>query len=198
MSERTKTNRVLLALLGLVLLGGGLLVLAGGTDVYRRWNLTPPAGWPLTTAHHVLVPSADQTRWTELSWWWPAVIAVLALLMLLALTWLLSQRRRRPRQLSVGAPPEEAVAVSNHALSDALTAGIDTLPGVRGSHTHLYGPRTHPQAPISITLSPGTSPEQILEGLHEAVERARASAGWNELPTRVRLSVARHSPNRVE
>ncbi|MGW2024460.1 hypothetical protein [Streptomyces decoyicus] len=61
MREPTKTNRALLALLGLVLLGGGLLVPAGGADIYRRLNLSPPTGWPLTTAHTILVPSADQT-----------------------------------------------------------------------------------------------------------------------------------------
>ncbi|GAA2593278.1 hypothetical protein [Streptomyces tubercidicus] len=33
-----------IALLGLVLLGGGLLVLAGGADICRRWNLVPPSG----------------------------------------------------------------------------------------------------------------------------------------------------------
>ncbi|MGW1827808.1 hypothetical protein ACWCO0_05395 [Streptomyces tubercidicus] len=40
-----------IALLGLVLLGGGLLVLAGGADICRRWNLvpTPKRSRPLTT-----------------------------------------------------------------------------------------------------------------------------------------------------
>ncbi|MEU5021009.1 hypothetical protein AB0G60_26910 [Streptomyces angustmyceticus] len=45
MREHAKTNRTLLALLGLVLLGGGLLVLADGADIYRRRHLEPrPAG----------------------------------------------------------------------------------------------------------------------------------------------------------
>ncbi|MFJ5798587.1 alkaline shock response membrane anchor protein AmaP [Streptomyces decoyicus] len=198
MREHTKTNRTLLALLGLVLLGGGLLVLAGGADIYRRFNLMPPASWPLTASHNVLVPPADQTRWTGTSWWWPATIAALALLMLLALAWLLSQRRRHPRQLTVADSSEESVTVSNHALSDALTTDINMLPGVRGSHALFYGKHTHPQARIGLTLSTGTSPEQILEGLHDAVGRARRSAGWDSLPTRVDLRVARHSPHRVE
>ncbi|MGW3012827.1 alkaline shock response membrane anchor protein AmaP [Streptomyces sp. NPDC001219] len=198
MREHAKTNRTLLALLGLVLLGGGLLVLAGGAEIYRRRLLVPPAGWPLTTARDVLVPSADQTRWTGLSWWWPATIAALALLLLLALAWLLSQRRRHPRQLTVADSSEETVTVSNHALSDALTTDLTMLQGVRGGHALFYGDHTHPQARIGLTLGPGTSPEQILEGLHDAVERARRSAGWDNLPTRVSLSVARHSPHRVE
>ncbi|MFF3542039.1 hypothetical protein ACFYXD_09270 [Streptomyces platensis] len=95
-------------------------------------------------------------------------------------------------------PPPLAVTVSNHALSDALTTDLNMLPGVRGSHALFYGKHTRPQARIGLTLGPGTSPEKILEGLHDAVERTRRSAGWDNLPTRVDLSVARHSPHRVE
>ncbi|MGW3009168.1 alkaline shock response membrane anchor protein AmaP [Streptomyces sp. NPDC001219] len=198
MRRHAKTNRTLLALLGLVLLGGGLLVLAGGADIYRRRHLVPPVGWPLTTARDVLVPSAVQTRWTDMSWWWPAVIAALALLMLLALVWLLSQHRRHPRRLTVADSSEETVTVSNHALSDALATDLAMLPGVRDSRALFYGKHTHPQARIGLALGPGTGPEQILKGLHDAVERARRSAGWDNLPTRVDLSVAHHRAHRVE
>ncbi|MGW2918877.1 alkaline shock response membrane anchor protein AmaP [Streptomyces angustmyceticus] len=192
------TNRTLLALLGLVLLGGGLLVLAGGADIYPRRHLVPPAGWPLTTARDALVPPADQTRWTDMSWWWPTVIAALALLLLLALAWLLSQHRHHPRRLTVADSSEEAVKVSNHALSDALATDLTMLSGVRSSHALFYGKHTQPQARIGLTLGPGTGPEQILKGLHEAVERARRSAGWDTLPARVVLGITGHRPHRVE
>jgi hypothetical protein len=199
MRDHTKTNRVLLALLGLVLLGGGLLVLAGGADIYQRWNLTPPTGWPLTTPQDVLIPRADQTRWTDQGWWWPTVIAGPALLMLLALWWLLSQhRRRRPRRLSVADAPRETVAVVDHALSDALTADLDMLPGVRRTQARLLGPPTHPQARIALTLNPGGTPQQALKDLSGAVDRARRSAGWDELPTHVQLGFARHGSHRAE
>ncbi|MFE2225083.1 alkaline shock response membrane anchor protein AmaP [Streptomyces kronopolitis] len=201
MRDHTKTNRTVLALLGLVLLGGGLLVLAGGADIYRRWNLTPPAGWPLTASRNVLVPS-DQTRWTDMGWWWPAAIAALALLLLLALAWLCAQCRRPPRRLTVADSSadssEEAVTVSNHALSDAVTGDLTVLPGVRSGQVRFYGPPTHPRTRIRLELGTGTGPEQIVAGLHGAVERARRSAGWDSLPTHVALSVARHRPHRVE
>jgi len=199
MREHTKTNRVLLALVGLVLLGGGLLVLAGGADIYRRWNLTPPTDWPLTTPKDVLIPSADQARWADQGWWWPAAIAALALLMLLALLWLLSQTSwRRPRTLPVAGTPEQAVAVSDRVLADALAADLDLLPGTRRTQARIHGPTTRPQARIDLTLNPGSTPEQLLKDVRGAVERARRSAGWDELPTHVHLNVARHGPHRAE
>lgn len=197
--EHAKTNRVLLALLGLVLLGGGLLALAGGADIYRRWNLTPPADWPLTTPQDVLVPRADQTRWTGQGWWWPTVIAGLALLMLLALLWLLSQvRRRRPRHVSAADTPQQAVALSDHVLGDALATDLDMLPGIRRTQARVFGPSTRPQTWINLTLNPGSTPRHVLPDVRDAVERARRSTGWDELPASVRLSVARHSPHRAE
>ncbi|MER8155880.1 alkaline shock response membrane anchor protein AmaP [Streptomyces sp. NPDC094472] len=199
MREHTTTNRVLLALLGLVLLGGGLLVLAGGADSYRRLHLTPPADWPLTAPHNVLIPRADQIQWTDRGWWWPAAIAALTLLMLLALWWLLSQpRRRHSRRLSVGHTPRDTVTVNDHALRDALTTDLDMLPGVRRARARFLGPPTRPRASIGLTLSPGSTPEHVLEDLSDAADRARQSAGWDRLPTDVRLGVARHAPHRAE
>ncbi|MCQ8829901.1 alkaline shock response membrane anchor protein AmaP [Streptomyces malaysiensis] len=199
MREHTTTNRVLLALLGLVLLGGGLLVLAGGADIYRRLRLTPPGGWPLTTPHNVLIPRADQIRWTVQDWWWLSAIAALTLLMLLALWWLLSQpRRRHSRRLSVGHAPRGTVTVNDHALRDALTTDLDTLPGVRRARARFLGPPTHPRARIGLVLNPGSTPRHVLEDLRDATDRARQSAGWDRLPTDVRLGVARHGPHRAE
>lgn len=199
MQEHSTTNRILLALLGLVLLGGGLLVLAGGADIYRRWNLSPPADWPLTTPQDVLIPNADQTSWAGQSWWWPTVIAALALLTLLALLWLLVQSPwRRPRAVPVPNTPQRAVAVSDHVLADALTADLDLLPGTRRTRAHIHGPTTRPQAHIDLTLNPSSTPEHLLEDIHEALERARRSAGWDELPAHVHLDVASHSTHRAE
>ncbi|MEV5642307.1 hypothetical protein AB0L67_19365 [Streptomyces flaveolus] len=87
MTPRSALNRSLLACAGLVLLGGGLLILFAGFDLYRGHDLVPPAGWPLTVPADVLLGSADRAHWSSQGWWWPAVIAALALTALLAL-WL--------------------------------------------------------------------------------------------------------------
>lgn len=104
MKRKSAVNRILLALTGIVLLGGGLLMLAGSFDLYRSWRMTPPRGWPLTDPRAVLLTRPDQTRWTDEGWWWPTVIAVLAIVVLLALWWLLAQlRRTHPGRIPVGA-----------------------------------------------------------------------------------------------
>ncbi|WP_405719774.1 alkaline shock response membrane anchor protein AmaP [Streptomyces sp. NBC_01537] len=201
MKPRTAVNRILLALAGVVLLGGGLLVLAGGLDIYRRWNLTPPADWPLSAPHDVLLSRADRTRWTDESWWWPTVIAALALVVLLSLWWLLAQRhQRRPGRLPVGGtPPQDGVELRDQALNAALAADAGQLPGVHRAKARLTGRPTGPQARLTLLLTPDSAPTAVLDALRRGpLEHARESAGWEDLPAEVRLRVAGHGPHRVE
>ncbi|MDX3075473.1 alkaline shock response membrane anchor protein AmaP [Streptomyces sp. NPDC088354] len=202
MDTQAKVNRTLLAAVGFVLLGGGLLVLAAGLNVYRRWALAPPDGWPLTSPHQVLLSRADRIAWSGQGWWWwPAVIAALVVAVLLALWWLLAQlRRHRPGPVAVGGDsPAEGVQVRDRALSDALAADAGRLPGVRKATARMAGRAPHPEGRIDLTLDPDSTPAQVLADLHDGpVERARRSAGWEHLPTRTRLHVAGRRPHRVE
>lgn len=136
MNSHSVLNRTLLTIAGLVLLGGGLLVLTGGLDLYRRWGLAPPAGWPLTSPHDTLLPAHDRTRWTGEDWWWPTVIAALAILIALALWWLLAQlRHRHPGRLPVATRP--------WTVWDSTTAPSATP-----------WPQTPPGSPASTRLAP--------------------------------------------
>ncbi|MEU0332597.1 alkaline shock response membrane anchor protein AmaP [Streptomyces sp. NPDC006193] len=201
MTPRTVLNRSLLALAGLVLLGGGLLILSAGFDVYRGRKLAPPAGWPLTRPDDVLLSSADRTRWSHQGWWWPAVIAALALVALLALWWLLRQlRRRAPGVLSVGGtPPQEGVELRDRALGDAIAAESGALPEVAHSAVRITGRTARPGTRVRLTLTPRGAPGAVLGALSEGPLRtARRSTGLSELPAEVRLKVARHTPHRAE
>ncbi|MEU5598426.1 alkaline shock response membrane anchor protein AmaP [Streptomyces sp. NPDC020298] len=201
MTPRPVLNRSLLALAGLVLLGGGLLVLLAGFDVYRRHELIPPVGWPLTTPDDVLLSTADRARWSSQGWWWPAVIAVLTLVALLALWWLLAQlRRRRPGSLPVGGtPPQEGVQLRDHALSDAIATETDVLPGIEQTAVQTSGRPAHPRTRIRLTLTPQTAPGATLDALCAGPLRtARRSTGSPSIPTEVRLQVAHHKAHRAQ
>ncbi|MFJ4621578.1 alkaline shock response membrane anchor protein AmaP [Streptomyces sp. NPDC088812] len=160
MTPRPALNRSVLALAGLVLLGGGLLILFAGLDLYRRHDLVPPAGWPLTAPDDVLLGSADRARWSSQGWWWPAVIAALVLAALLALWWLLAQlSRRRLGFLPVGGtPPQEGVELRDRALSDAIANEASALPGVDDATVRITGRPAHPRTPSRSPSPPRARP----------------------------------------
>jgi hypothetical protein len=201
MTPRSALNRSLLGLAGLVLLGGGLLVLFAGLDLYRRRDLVPPDGWPLTTPADVLLGSADRARWSSQGWWWwPAVIAALAVVVLLALWWLLTQlNRRRPGALPVGGtPPREGVELRDRALSDAIAAEAGALPEVRHAAVRITGRPAHPRTRVGLTLTPHGAPGATLGALCEGPLRTAHRSTGLDMPTEVRLKVARHPPHRTE
>ncbi|MFJ9199073.1 alkaline shock response membrane anchor protein AmaP [Streptomyces flaveolus] len=201
MTPRSALNRSLLACAGLVLLGGGLLILFAGFDLYRGHDLVPPAGWPLTVPADVLLGSADRAHWSSQGWWWPAVIAALALTALLALWWLLAQlSRRRPGTLPVGGtPPQEGVELRDRALSDAIAAEAGALPTVEHAAVRLTGRPAHHRTRVRLTLTPEGTPGATLGALCAGPLRtARRSTGRPDMPTEVRLHVARRKPHRAE
>ncbi|BBC93103.1 alkaline shock response membrane anchor protein AmaP [Streptomyces griseofuscus] len=201
MTPRSALNRTLLALAGLVLLGDGLLILFAGLDLYRRHDLAPPAGWPLTHPADVLLGSADRARWSGQGWWWwPAVIAALALTALLALWWLLAPlHRRRPGSLPVGdTPSQEGVDLRDRALSEAIANEAGALPGVGDASVLITGRPGRHRTLIKLTLTPEGTPGATLGALCEGpLSTARRSTGI-DMPAEVRLQVSRHGPHRVE
>ncbi|MEU7414172.1 alkaline shock response membrane anchor protein AmaP [Streptomyces sp. NPDC042638] len=202
MTPRPVLNRSLLALTGLVLLGGGLLILFAGLDLYRRLGLSPPAGWPLTAPGDVLLGSADRVRWSHQGWWWwPAVIAALVLVALLALWWLLAQPgRRRPGALPVGGtPPQEGVELRDRALSDAIASEAAALPGVEHTAVRITGRPSRFRTHVSLTLTPQAAPGDTLGALCEGpLHTAGRSTGIPDMPTEARLHVARHRARRAQ
>ncbi|MEU8589512.1 alkaline shock response membrane anchor protein AmaP [Streptomyces sp. NPDC048664] len=202
MTPRPMVNRTLLALTGLVLLGGGLLIGAAGLDLYATHHLAPPTGWPLTTADDVLLSSADRARWSDQGWWWwPAVVAALALFLALALWWLLAQLPRRTADgLPVGGdPPQDGVELRARALGDAIATEAGTLPGVQRATVRITGRSARPRAHVTLVLTPEGTPATALGALCEGPLRtALQSTRSPAMPTEARLRVARHKPRRAE
>ncbi|MFJ3842000.1 alkaline shock response membrane anchor protein AmaP [Streptomyces sp. NPDC090054] len=200
MKRKSAVNRTLLAAAGIILLGTGLLVLAGGLDLYRHWRMTPPDGWPLTAPDGVLLGEADRTRWTDEGWWWPAAIAALAIIVLLALWWLLAQlRRSHPSTVSVGeGPAVDGVELREGALSDALAADARRLVGVRQARARMTGSSRHPEADLDITLAPAAEPGPVLQELYDGpLENARQSTA-RDLTARAHLKATPHKAHRAD
>ncbi|MFH9799186.1 alkaline shock response membrane anchor protein AmaP [Streptomyces virginiae] len=198
--RKSAINRILLALTGIVMLGSGVLILAGGFDVYRRWSLSSPDGMPWTAPKTVVLDDADRTRWTDEAWWWPVVIAVLAVVFLLALWWLLAQlHRTHPGDIRLGEPPADGVELREHALSDALAADAGRQPGVTRAQARMIGPSRSPKAQLDLTLTQDSEPGPVLRALCDGpLTRARRSTGHTQLPAEARMRVAAHKPHRAE
>ena len=206
--SRTTVNRTLLAVAGIVLLGGGVLALIGGLNLDARWHLGLPQGWPWTDPHQAVLTAAERTRWRGSSWWWPVVFAALAVAALLALWWLLAQLGRgRAGDLPVPSPlPEDrsrrhrsGTLVRGNALARVIGEDAGQLPGVTGARARLLGKATHPRARLDLILAPGAAPAEALRELGEGpVARARASTGLAALPVQARLRAEDGPARRAE
>jgi len=196
---RTTLNRVLLALVGLVLLVVGLSVLVGSLDLQRHWDFTVPGWWPFTGPHDVLLTDRSRTRYRSDDWWWPVVIAVLGVLVLGTLWWLLAQARtRRLRQLRLDSGDGEGALLRGRALEGMLAAESDAYEGVAWAGARLIGRREAPEARLVLGLEPHATPRDVVAGIDESVlAGARASTGLDELTAEARLRAVRHRASRV-
>ncbi|MDX3238130.1 alkaline shock response membrane anchor protein AmaP [Streptomyces sp. ME03-5709C] len=187
---RAVVNRVVLALIGLVLVLLGAVALCSVTGLLRR---------PYTGRDDVLLSEGDRARYGGTAWWWPVVIGVLTLIVLCALWWLLAQvRDRGPRRLAVDADDDGAALLRGRALEEVIAADAEQLHGVDHATTALMGTPAAPRVRLQLALSPDAVPGDVLAGLDSAVlDRARVSAGLPALPAEVRLRAVGHRAARV-
>ncbi|MFD3549475.1 alkaline shock response membrane anchor protein AmaP [Streptomyces sp. NPDC058655] len=179
-------NRIVLALVGLVLLAAGAAVLT--------------ASWPFGGRHApLLTAAARQRHWHTEGWRWWAVAAALALCVLLALWWLLSQLRRPRLQAVVVDTGDGAFAVlRGRALEEAVAAEAGALDGVARCRVALRGRRGAPALRVALELEPHAVPADALAALAGPVlHHARSSAGLPALPAEARLKVTSHRAQRV-
>ncbi|MFJ9777377.1 alkaline shock response membrane anchor protein AmaP [Kitasatospora sp. NPDC101157] len=196
--RRTVVNRVLLGLVGAVLLGAGVLVLAGGLDLYRRLGVHPPAWWPLTSPDQPVVSARSRGRWVGSSWWWPTVIGGLSVLLVGTAWWLVAQLRRTGLPwIDVPTPGAGGLRlkVGASALEEALEQGTAVLPEVERAGVRLVRAPGHPRLRGAVRLTPGGDPVGLVEHFEDG-PRADAvrSLGLAELPAELRIRVLQEAP----
>ncbi|WP_434597562.1 hypothetical protein [Streptomyces sp. A5-4] len=189
---RDSANRVLAALLGIAVLGGGLWLsvtgLTGGPGSPDPWA-TDASWWP--RPGEGLRPGAPD-------WDAPVTLAVLSGVMVGLLCWLVAQAPApSPRRLAL---PRPALHLSTRALTRAVRADAEAVAGVARAHVRLSGNtrRGRSRLALAVLLEPGADPATVLAGLTgEPLRAARTAAGTEQLAFSVRFRVRGHRTRRT-
>ncbi|GAA5014036.1 alkaline shock response membrane anchor protein AmaP [Kitasatospora paranensis] len=192
--SRSAVNRTILAVVGILLLGGGLLAIAGGLDLYGRLGVTVPNGWPFSRPEQAVLSPGARMHWSDMDWWWPVVLAVPALLVAGCLWWLFAQLHRTgPSTVEVPVPDGAGVALRlrGRALVDAVETETVALPDVERVTAKVAGGPHRVALRTAVRLAPGGGVGTVLRALDAGpFANARTSLGLAELPAEVRVKVA--------
>ncbi|WP_367124903.1 hypothetical protein [Streptomyces phytohabitans] len=194
-------NRVLLALVGALALGGGGLLAAAGLGAREHregglpsWVPALPSWWPERDG--VLL---DRDRLDELrdqGWWTAALIVGAAAVLLLALWWFAAQRARsQPRAL----PLRPAARLRARALARAAAADAEALPGVRDARVRLGRRRGRVYARVVAVLEPDSASGPVLSRLAAGplAGLGTTAGAHGDITHTVRLRVAGERNRRV-
>ncbi|MBV9092656.1 MAG: hypothetical protein JO132_02065 [Streptosporangiaceae bacterium] len=176
-----RTNRVMLALAGLILLaagGAGMAASVGafGAAFSRRTLLANQAGHYI--GHHS-------------SWLWYAVAGACLLIALACLRWILAllASTDRPGNITIPGDTNQGTTVLQPAaLTDALTREIGAYRGIDAAKGRVIGDSRNP----GIVLIVNPEPSADLHALHrrieaEAIAHARQALGKPSLPIQLDL-----------
>jgi hypothetical protein len=185
MSRRVDTaNRTVLALLGLLLLGGGAAGLAAGFGAFGD----PPS----------VLPEPARRFEDQQPWFWWAVAGGCLLVALLALRWLLAQLHTdRIGRLDLTRDDREGrTVVHAGALTDAVEEEARSLRGVVGASARLVEDRARTLT-LAVELADHADVAEVRRGIEDrVVAHARQAVDDPELPVDVELRPGRRSGRR--
>lgn len=185
MSRRVDTaNRTVLALLGLLLLGGGAVGLAAGFGVFGD----PPP----------VLPGSARRFEDGQPWFWWAVAAVCLVVALLALRWLLAQLHSdRVGRLDLTRDDREGrTVVHAGALTDAVEQEAQALRGVVGASARLVEGRARTLT-LAVELADHADVADVRRVLEDrVVAHARQAVDDPDLPVDIELRPGRRSGSR--
>jgi len=176
-----RTNRIVLALFGLLVLAAGVAGLAASTGAFgapfsRRTLFGNRVGDYFS--HHG-------------GWLWPAVAGACLLIALACLRWILALLASTDRVGDITIPGDThqgTTVLHPVALTDALTREISAYHGVDSAKGRVIGDDRDPHVVLTVTSAPSAD----LHALHrrietEALTRARRALGQPALPIRLDL-----------
>ena len=185
-------NRLGLALLGVLLIAGGVGALLVNRGVFGG-----------RAAAEALYPAVASDWMGTHTWAWWIVAAVGALIAVLAVRWLLVQfRSDRISRLTIDTDrvPDDNAGRSTMlagALSAALEQDAERIVGVRSASAAVIGDRESPELWLTVTLTEDADSGAVRTRLIETVVgNARIALDRPELPAYLTLDVSRKTAAR--
>jgi hypothetical protein len=186
-----RTNRAVLALLGLLLLALGVsgILLGAGTFGDRA-------------AHqHLLDNNVSRFIGEHGSWVWPAAAVAAVIIALLCLRWLFTILFSTARIGDIAVRGDRSAGrttLTSTALGDALSSEIETYRGVHSARTHLEGNPADPRLAVTVN----TDQDADLAALRQRIEtnalaHARHALDDPVLPVRLDITITKQRPTRV-
>jgi hypothetical protein len=158
-------NRTWLAILGILVLAGGVLILLVASGILQTMSsAVVPAGSPVVTGDlHAIFSPAYAT----------AIVLVVGLITgALGLWWILAQipRKNPAGKYRLHRDPASGTTLCDAAvLASAVEHQTNTLPGVMGSSALLRGTATEPELTMKVTVNNRADVQDVLHRINTEV-----------------------------
>lgn len=187
---RRGLNRVLLAVLGLVLVGAGTLaVLAGSNqEIARSWTRTGTELWAGIQDRL----AAARIFGNDTSWWSVAVMGLLVVAAILLLCWIASQGGGRTKLLATRNEADGTTTVDTAVASQAIKAALAGNKQVLASTVQSWRVKGGSGLKISVQARKGASPRELVAVIDDLVSGLDALLG-EEIPVLIRIKAGTRS-----
>lgn len=177
-----RTNRAVLAALGLLILGAGVLALLVGFGVFGQ----------RLRAQTVIGPDTERFVAASSPWFWTVVAIAAAIVAVLCLWWLLIQARsNRVSTIRISDDSSQGeTALDASAFTDALQSEIGSYRGVSRVSAHLSGSPDRYRTTVRVALDGRVDAGDVYDAIiGQALPRARQALSAAALECRLEFEL---------